>query len=216
MSERPAHYKPAAGADWLLPLYDPVIALFFPEKRLRREFLLHADLSPGLRVLDVGCGTGSFAVLAKRAHRDVAITGLDGDPKALAIARRKAQREGVEVTFDEGFSSELPYGDAAFDRVVSSLVLHHLPTTHKQRTLSKIRRVLAPAGFLLLQDFGPPTSAWTRGLARLARDAALRDNLDDRLVPMIRAAGFASVETLGRHATIGGTLWCHRAVPRND
>lgn len=210
---RPEDYKPAAGVDWLLPLYDPVLGLFFPEQRLRGALLEQAALGPGLRLLDVGCGTGSFAVLAKRAHPEAAVTGLDGDPGALAIARRKAARAGAEVRFVEAFAFALPYADRSLDRVVSSLVFHHLSLDDKRRSLAEIRRVLAPAGVLLIQDFGPPTTAWGRLLARLARNAPLRESLDGRLVPLLREAGFGEVEAVGHLATLGGTIWCHRARP---
>src|SRR6266567_5999576 len=87
-------YIPAAGSDWFLPLYDPMTKLLGLEKA-RRVLLDQAALRPLDRVLEIGCGTGSFSLLIKRYHPDVEVVGLDPDPKALERARRKAERAGV-------------------------------------------------------------------------------------------------------------------------
>src|SRR5438046_2380861 len=146
-------YLPAAGHDWFLPLYDPFVKLVGGD-RARRALLEQAGVRSGQRVLDVGCGTGTLAVLIKRLHPDVDVVGLDPDPKALARARRKAEREAVSIRLDRGFSDELPYSAASFDLVFSSLMFHHLSAEEKGPTLREIRRVLRPGGFLHLLDFG--------------------------------------------------------------
>ena len=83
-------FLPAAGRDWLLPFYDPFVKLLGGDQA-RQRLLDQAALQDGHRVLDIGCGTGTFAVLIKRVHPDVEVVGLDPDPKALARAHRKAE-----------------------------------------------------------------------------------------------------------------------------
>lgn len=78
-SQRP--YLPAAGRDWALPLYDPIVKLLGGDSA-RKALLDQVALQPGHRVLDVGCGTGTLATLIKRLHSDVDVVGLDPDPKA--------------------------------------------------------------------------------------------------------------------------------------
>src|ERR671923_2521622 len=107
-------YLPAAGHDWLLPLYDPLVKLLGGAVA-RRTLLNHALIRSGHRVLDIGCGTGTLVVLIKRLHPDVDVVGLDPDPKALGRARRKAERASVPVQLDRGFSDALPYPDASVD-----------------------------------------------------------------------------------------------------
>ena len=80
--------------------------------------------------------------------------GVDPDPKALARARTKAAQAGLEVTFDEAFGGDLPYADGSFDRVVSSLVLHHLKRDEKLEALRDVHRVLASDGALHVLDVG--------------------------------------------------------------
>src|SRR5215475_11211643 len=135
MEEYRRIYIPAAGRDWALPLYDPIVKLLGGD-RARMELLDQAAIQTGHRVLDIGCGTGILVTLIKRLHSDVNVVGLDPDPKALARARRKAERSAVTISLDQGFSDELPYPDLSFDRVFSSFMLHHLQAGEKEKTLS--------------------------------------------------------------------------------
>ena len=215
MSARREGYIPAAGHDWLLPLYDPVLRLLFREEDAKRQLLEQAEVRPGHRVLDVGCGTGTLAILVKTECPDARVVGLDGDPKALAVARRKVAEAGVGVALEEGLAYELPYPDASFDRVFSSLVLHHLTREHRLRSLTEILRVLAPGGTFHLLDFGRPVNAWERALARIAfRSPEIRDNVEGRLAAILREAGFTEVVELARRGTIFGSVWYYRAASR--
>ena len=152
MVESSRSYLPAAGRDWRLPLYDPFVKLLGGDAA-RRALFDEAALRPGQRVLDLGCGTGTLATLIKQLHPEVDVVGLDPDPKALARARRKADRTAVSVQFDQGFGDELPYPEASFDRVFSSFMFHHLPTKEKGSTLREVRRVLKTGGEFYMMDF---------------------------------------------------------------
>lgn len=80
-------------------------------------------------------------MLLKQLHAGVSVVGLEPDPAALALAQRKAQRAGVGVHFDRGFSDQLPYADASFDRVSCTFMFRLLPTAETETTLRDIRRV---------------------------------------------------------------------------
>src|SRR5690348_12127178 len=82
-------YLPAAGQDRYLWLYDPITRAFGFQRALGR-LIDQAQLQAGHSVLDVGCGTGTLAMLIKKRHSSIGIVGLDPDPRALAIAQRKA------------------------------------------------------------------------------------------------------------------------------
>lgn len=145
-------FIPAAGHDLALPLYDPLVDLFGASAR-RQVLIDRADLRAGQRVLDIGCGTGSLTIALKRAQPELRVTGLDPDPRALDRARRKAERAQVQVQYERGFGDALPFADAAFARVFSSFMLHHLQPDAQLLLLQEALRVLEPAGSLHLIDF---------------------------------------------------------------
>ncbi len=213
MQARPEGYVPAAGHDWLLPLYDPLLRFVLREDRLRREILERAEIASRDRVLDVGCGTGTQALLVKRARPDAEVVGIDGDARALARAQRKIAGAGLTIRLDEGLATALPYPDARFERVLSSLVLHHLVDDDKRRALAEIRRVLTPGGAFLLVDFGPPRTWFERAAAHLLMHAEhARANLEGRLPALLHEAGFARVEELGQRSVGFGRLWTWRST----
>jgi ubiquinone/menaquinone biosynthesis C-methylase UbiE len=141
-----AEFLPATGHHLPLFVYDPLTRLL-RLSAIHRRLVAEAGLTPGMRVLEVGCGTGNLALLARRTGADV--IGLDPDPRVLAIAARKAP----DVRFDQGFAERLPYPDDSFDRVLSAFMYHHLKPAARETMLSEARRVLAPAGRLHLVDF---------------------------------------------------------------
>jgi ubiquinone/menaquinone biosynthesis C-methylase UbiE len=160
-------YLKAIGSDRLAPFYDIVARLVMNERRVRRRVIVRAALGPRKRLLDIGCGTGTLALMAQRRYPNAEVVGVDGDPVILDIARRKAAREGVAVPFDEGMSYALPYPDASFDAVTSTLMLHHLTQDQQARTLAEVRRVLRPGGRFVIADLAPPHN-WRMTLASRA------------------------------------------------
>ena len=197
---------PAAGSDWLLPLYDPMARLLRLEKA-RTVLLDQARLQPLSRVLEIGCGTGSFCVLIKRLHPDVEVLGLDPDPKALARARRKAEQAGVSIQFDQGFSDSLPYDEGAFDYVLSSMMFHHLKLEEKEKTLREVHRVLKPGTLFAMLDFKKPESTMGRLLGSLFHSThVLKDNSENRIHTLMNEAVFRNVRTVGHGALLVGNV----------
>lgn len=204
-------YIPALRFAWLTPIYDPVLRRMMPEIALKRRLIAQARIAAGQRVLDLGAGTGTLTVMIKQTYPDADVVGLDGDHAILALAREKAIAAPAAIRFDHGLATALSYDDTTFDRVLSSLMLHHLTTDEKQRALSEAWRVLRPGGELHVLDFGPPQNApaWLISLIfrRLERTA---DNIAGRLPGMFRQAGFSAVEQTEQYMTILGTLALYR------
>jgi ubiquinone/menaquinone biosynthesis C-methylase UbiE len=199
-------YLPAAGHDWALPLYDPLVQLLGAE-RAKRALVDQAAVQPSHRVLDIGCGTGTLAMLIKRLYPEVEVVGLDPDAKALDRARRKARRAALSVRFKQGFSDALPYPDTSFDRVFSSFMFHHLQADQRGKTLREIRRVLAPGGSLHLLDFERPEASAGGLLARWIRSSHhLNDNSELRILALMRQAGFASPKRVATGVMLFGLL----------
>ena len=204
-------YLPAAGHDFFLPIYDPLTRLLGVDKA-RRELLEQAALDPHHRVLDVGCGTGSLALLLKHVHPTVEIIGVDPDPRALARAERKAARAGVSIRFDRGFADALPYGDGTFDRVLSSMMLHHVDAGQKARALQEMRRVLKPGGRLELLDFVGSDSGGHGVVGRLIHShERLSDNSETRVLELLSTAGFSDPKMRRQKSMLFGRVAFYQA-----
>ncbi len=204
-------YIPALSFKWLTPLYDPLLRWGMREDVFKGRLIQLANIQPCMKVLDLGCGTGTLTIMLKRVHPDTDITGLDGDSQVLAIAREKSR--GTNIQWDEGLGSSLPYANSVFDRVVTSLVIHHLSTDDKRRAFEEIYRVLKPHGELYVLDFGIPHSFLTRCIAILMhRLEEVADNFDGLLPQFITEAGFGGVREMEHFVTIFGPLSLWQAV----
>lgn len=209
MSSTSQRYVPALGRDALTALYDPLIRRTTRERTFKERLLDEAALAPGQRVLDVGCGTGTLTVWAKQREPGIDIAGIDGDPAVLRRAERKAAGAGLQIDFREALADDLPFEDASFDRVLTSLVFHHLPRDVKERSAAEIARVLRPGGELHVADWGPGDP-----LMRLAffttqlLDGFERteDNIKGRLPGIFEAVGLHDVRERARFRTISGPM----------
>lgn len=124
------------------------------ETRLRERLLAPARLRQGEAVLDVGCGTGSLALIAKRqVGPSGAVHGIDASPAMIARAVHKARKRNADVGFDVATADALPFADGSFDVTLSTVMLHHLRRTVRVVAVSEMRRVLRKVGRALLVDF---------------------------------------------------------------
>lgn len=122
------------------------------ERRFRERLLEPAHLRSGESVLDVGCGTGTLALAARRAVGRGEVQGVDPSAAMVERARHKAAKAGVDVRFEVAFVQALPFEDGRFDVVLSTLMLHHVPADERPAAIAEMRRVLKPGGRLLIVD----------------------------------------------------------------
>jgi demethylmenaquinone methyltransferase/2-methoxy-6-polyprenyl-1,4-benzoquinol methylase len=125
---------------------------------LRELGLRMAPPRRGLRVLEVGCGTGTNLQKYHQAGGD--IFGIDLSPAMLAVAHRKL---GPQAHLHRGDASRLPYADGVFDLAIAMLTLHEMPGSIRPRVMAEMRRVLKPDGELLLVDFHPGPLRFPKG-----------------------------------------------------
>ena len=110
-----------------------------------------AGIRSGHRVLDVACGTGVVSVTAARLGARV--TGLDLTPELLERARENARIAGVEIDWHEGDVEKLPFGDAAFDFVLSEF--GHIFAPRPEVAIGEMLRVLKPGGTIAFSTWPP-------------------------------------------------------------
>jgi ubiquinone/menaquinone biosynthesis C-methylase UbiE len=211
-----ASFVPAAGRRGPMALYDPVVALTMRERTFRSRLVAQVAAGEPAAVLEIGCGTGSLTRRLARALPTASITGIDPDGNALARAHVKLATNRVDLR--AGTAAELPMQDQTFDRVVVSLMLHHLTTAEKRAALAEMHRVLRPGGHLHIADWGAPQDLAMRCafLALRVLDGFERTRAHARgeLPALVEDAGFRDVECRDRLRTGWGTLELLSAVRR--
>jgi ubiquinone/menaquinone biosynthesis C-methylase UbiE len=140
--------KSRLKATWMTGDYD--VFSRYMEKDAE-SFFQQLGITPGLRLLDVGCGAGQLALIAARAGAKV--TGCDISTNWLEKARARAGAEGLEITFEEGDAEALPYEDAQFDAVVSLIGAMFAP--RPLRVASEMTRVCRPGGLIAMGNWTP-------------------------------------------------------------
>jgi ubiquinone/menaquinone biosynthesis C-methylase UbiE len=159
------------------------------------ELLVREGDLRGRRVLDVGCGTGTLLTWLAQ-HATAKAWGVDASEEMLAVARAKV---GEGVGLKQGRAEELPFKDGWFERVVLTLVVHHLD---RERAFAEFRRVLADDGRLAIATFDPEQferhylNAYFPSIAVVDRE---RFGTAEELAAQLEAAGFTDVTTATLH-----------------
>jgi demethylmenaquinone methyltransferase/2-methoxy-6-polyprenyl-1,4-benzoquinol methylase/phosphoethanolamine N-methyltransferase len=166
------------------------------ERRVRERTLEVASIAAGEAVLDVGCGTGTLALAAKRqVGDDGSVEGIDPSPEMIGRAREKAARHGLEIVFEVAGAEELPFSDERFDAVLCTLVFHHISEESRGKAIDEMRRVVNPGGRLLIVEPEKP-----RGISALLHPGAIlrahhAGPALGRALDLMKRAGFAAVVT---------------------
>jgi ubiquinone/menaquinone biosynthesis C-methylase UbiE len=177
----------AAGYDFLLWL-----VTLGRDGWLRERLLQPANLRAGESVLDVGCGTGSLAIVAKQqVGTKGSVHGIDPSAPMIARASRKARKAGTEITFEHGIAQSLAFPDSRFDVVLNTVMLHHLSRKTREESVREMRRVLKSGGRLLVVEFGGSAAHGRGPLAHFHSHGQIKPR---ELVDLLSGPGLEIVE----------------------
>ena len=196
MASENAMPRPVGAVLHSAVLYDALVwfALRGRERQLRQRLLDLSGLRSGEAVLDVACGTGTLAILAKKTvGRSGTVCGIDASPEMLARARSKAARATVEVRFENAAAQALPFADSSFDLALGTMMLHHLGRAARRELAVELRRVVKPGGRVILVDFARP-EAKRRGFAAHFRHRHGHVDLPE-IIGLLEGAGFQPTES---------------------
>lgn len=214
-SETPTQYIPALRFHWLTNLYDTVLGGLMPEKKFKMALLHQANLNDQHQVLDFGSGTATLSIMLKKIFPNIHLQGVDVDENVISIANKKIRDAGLEIPITKYNGITLPFSDSSFDRIVTSLVFHHLTLAQKQHMLKEFRRLLKPSGELHIADWGKPHNAFMRLLFYpvqiLDGFETTNDSVNGVLPDCIAKARFENISITQRYATIFGTLELYKA-----
>ncbi len=181
------------GARWY-DLFGRVI-FFGRDQAIREKLIELAAPTPGERVLDIGCGTGTLAIAIKPQLGAGEVHGIDASPEMIQVAKEKSAKDGSDIDFRVALIEAIPFPDASFHLVTSSLMLHHLPDDLKRTGLDEIRRVLKPGGRFLAMDFAAHSHSPLGHLLSIFGHSR-GESMFDTLMPMLKDAGFSDVERI--------------------
>ena len=143
-----AELKQRLRASWMAGDFGQIARL---NAKGAEDFISRLNLKPGMKVLDVACGTGNQSIPAARTGAQV--TGLDIAPNLLEQARQRAASENLKIEFTEGDAENLPYPAAQFDVVLSMFGAMFPP--RPEVVAAELKRVCRPGGLIAMGNWTP-------------------------------------------------------------
>lgn len=210
---------PALRFNWLTKIYNPLVAFTMPEEKFKNELIQQANINSNDFVLDFGVGTATLSILLKKKVPNVLIHGIDVDEKILNIARQKIDDSKMDIPISQYNGLKLPFPNNHFDKVITSLVFHHLDQVQKKNALNEIHRVLKSDGELHIADWGKPNNFLMRLAFYLVQFLdgfkTTNDNVRGLLPVYIKDANFNNIRISKTYNTVFGTLSLYHASKLN-
>jgi ubiquinone/menaquinone biosynthesis C-methylase UbiE len=204
------NYIPALRFHWLTNIYDWLVSVLMPEKELKNEIIKNASIQDDYTVLDFGIGTATLSIMAYKSNPKATYKGLDIDDNILKIAKQKIENANVNIELIKYNGGTLPFSDNTIDRIITSLVLHHLTTEQKLEVFFEFKRILNPVGELHIADWGKASNFLMRLMFNVVQlldgYKTTNDNVKGKLPNIIKQAGFKQIYISQKFNTVLGTV----------
>lgn len=148
-------FVPALKYHFLTPIYDKFLSFWLPEKSIRLKTTGIAKVNGNEKVLDFGCGTGTLLLQLADQFPNLALYGVDIDPKILKIAKSKDANNRINWQLLSHFEAF----ENSFDTIFCTWVFHHFSDSEKAVYLEKLNGYLKRGGTLIVVDWGKPSNA---------------------------------------------------------
>ncbi|MBD2022804.1 methyltransferase domain-containing protein [Leptolyngbya sp. FACHB-36] len=176
--------------------YDPITQYALPPgESLVRQAAIDAIRTKPRRILDLGCGTGSTALMLKQAFPQADVIGLDLSPYMLVVAEHKATQSGLKIEWKHGEAEHTGFPDASFDLVTASLLFHETPPVVSQAILRECFRLLTVGGEVVILDGSQPVLRQTEWLTQIFEEPYIQGFAAGSVDAWMGAAGFEAVQT---------------------
>ena len=176
--------------------YDPITQYVLPPNETWiRESLVKAIQGEPQRILDLGCGTGTTALMLKQRFPAAAVIGLDLSPQMLVVCDRKAQDANLDFTFRQCYAMDTGLDAESFDVVCATLLFHETPTPVAQTILQESLRLLRPGGQVLILDGNQKTLRAVGWLSDIFEEPFIREYAQGSVDAWLGAAGCEAVRT---------------------
>ena len=204
------NYIPALRFHWLTNSYDWIVSNLMPEKEFKNAVIHNANIQTDFKVLDFGIGTATLSIMASLHQPKATYIGIDVDNQVLEIANKKIinSKSNIELLKYDG--NKLPFSDNSFDRIITSLVIHHLTTEQKLVAFSEFKRVLKPNGEIHIADWGKASNFLMKIMFNIVQFLdgykTTNDNVKGKIPNILEQVGFNQIEIKQKFNTVLGTV----------
>lgn len=205
-----SNYIPALRFHWLTNIYDWLVSILLPEKDFKNTIVHNANIQNNYTVLDFGIGTATLSIMAYKSNPIATYKGLDIDDNILKIAKQKIEDANVNIELIKYDGGILPFTDSSIDRIITSLVIHHLTAEQKLAAFLEFKRILKHDGELHIADWGKASNFLMRLMFNIVQlldgYKTTNDNVKGKLPNIIKQAGFKQINISQKFNTVLGTV----------